>query len=76
MVSVFRNGCLWNYPTFLVGLALIGLAGCTGMAPSTVPPRMLDVDLGPTVELRVCIYQDEGVSDEQAADIIAAIQKA
>ena len=45
------------------------------MAPSTVPPRMLGVDLGPTVELRVCIYQDEAVSDEQAADIIAAIQE-
>jgi hypothetical protein len=31
--------------------------------------------MGPSVELRICIYKDVDVSDQRAASIIAAIQK-
>jgi hypothetical protein len=57
------------------GLILIGLAGCTRMGPSGVLPKAADLNPGPDVAVRVCMYQDVNVSDRQAAGIIAAIQK-
>ena len=56
----------------LAALILMGLTGCTSIGPSGVRP---DIDMGPNVELRLCVYKDVDISDQRAASIIAAIQK-
>jgi len=77
MVSVLRNPGFnsWKCRYALAGLILIGLAGCAGVDPAGVTPTASHIDPGPAVELRVCMYKDVTVSDEQAAGIIAAIQQ-
>lgn len=74
MVSVFRNRFLAPVKCgyFVAALILMGLTGCTGIGPSGLRP---DIDMGPSVELRICIYKDVNVSDQRVASIIAAIQK-
>jgi predicted small lipoprotein YifL len=58
----------------LVFLVLASLMGCTSIGPTGLPPEASDIDLGPDVELRLCVYQDKDVSDKRAAAIIAAVQ--
>ena len=74
MLAVFRNQylTLLKCRSFLTALILMGLTGCTSIGPSGVRP---DIDMGPNVELRLCIYKDVNISDQRAASIIAAIQK-
>ncbi len=59
----------------LVVLVSASLMGCTSIGPTGVPPEVSDIDLGPKVELRLCVYKDEDVSAERADSIIAAIRK-
>jgi predicted small lipoprotein YifL len=77
MASVFENRSLHHYTVrwILVFLVLASLMGCTSIGPTGLPPEASDIDLGPDVELRVCIYQDKYVSDKRAASIISAIEK-
>jgi hypothetical protein len=82
MLSVFPNRhrarcyhqyvILLQYRFLLAALILAGLTGCTSIGPTGVQP---DIDMGPNVELRLCIYKDVNVSNRRAAGIIAAIQK-
>ena len=60
----------WSY--LLAASIMMTVAGCTSIGPSGVQP---DIDLGPAVEVRVGIYKDINVTDQQAAGIIAALQK-
>lgn len=77
MLSVFR--CLFlglsQGRCIFPALMLMGLVGCTSMGSTGLPAESSDLDLGPRVELRVCVYKDVNVSDKRAASIIAAIQK-
>lgn len=77
MVSVFGNRSLYHNTArwILVFLALASLMGCTSIGSTGLPPEASDIDLGPDVELHLCVYQDKDVSDKRAAAIIAAIQK-
>lgn len=77
MLSVLRDGQLIHLMIgkcrFLsAALIMMTLTSCTSIGPSGVLP---DTDMGPRVELRVCIYKDVNVSDRRVASIIAALQK-
>ena len=76
MSSDFRNRCLYAGAArwFLVVFILAVLPGCTSIGPTGLPPEASDIDLGPAVELRLCIYQDDDVSDKRTAAIFAAIR--
>ncbi len=77
MRLVFKNRCLYSSAArrLLVVVVLVGLMGCTSIGPTGLPPEMADLDLGPEVELRLCVYKDKDVSADRADSIIAAIQK-
>jgi hypothetical protein len=77
MLSVFGNRCLHSGAArlFLMVFFLAALMGCTSIGPTGVPLGASNIDLGPEIELRLCIYKDKDVSDKRAAAIIAAIRK-
>jgi hypothetical protein len=77
MVSVIGNHRLYTSTVrlFLTAFVLAVQMGCTSIGPTGVLPEASDIDLGPEVELHLCIYKDKGVSDERATSIIAAIRK-
>ncbi len=77
MFSVFHHGFLLfrNSRCFLAVLMLMGLVGCSTIGPTGVLPEGSDIELGPAVELRVCLYKDADVSDKRATGIVKAIQE-
>ena len=77
MRSVFGNRCVYSGAArwLLVVVVLAILVGCTSIGPTGLPPEMADFDLGPEVELRLCVFKDKDVSAKRADSIIIAIQK-
>jgi hypothetical protein len=77
MFSVIQHVFLLfrNCRCFLAVLILMGLAGCSTIGPTGALPGGSDIDLGPDVELRLCLYKDVDVSDKRATGIVKAIQQ-
>jgi hypothetical protein len=75
--SVFQHGfsLFKNCHHFLAVLMVVGLAGCSNICRTGALPEGSEIDLGPAVQVRVCLYKDGEVSDQRAAGIVKAIQE-